>query len=144
MVGRYSGLTSSPLSCSHSLWQVQNTCCRCTFSQASATSWKGWKHIWVKRAKLTILPCFICFIQFQPTVKEEDTTQLQMSLRDIYQKVVLLCFFSLFIPTFHLQIKHFLARLVTSFHLVDEVWYWLLNTNGYVVGVSDSAKKLEH
>lgn len=93
MVGRYSGLTSSPLSCSDSLWQVQNTCCRCTFSQASATSWKGWKHIRVKRAKLTILPCFICFIQFQPAVKEEDTTQLQMSLRDMYQKVVLLCFF---------------------------------------------------
>lgn len=32
MVGRYSGLTSSPLSCSDSLWQVQNTCWLCTFS----------------------------------------------------------------------------------------------------------------
>lgn len=93
MVGRYSGLTSSPLSCTDSLWQVQNTCWRCTFSQASATSWKGWKHIWVKRAKLTILLCFICFIQFQPAVKEEGTTQLQMSLTDMYQKQFLFFFF---------------------------------------------------
>lgn len=84
MVGRYSGLTSSPLSCSDSLWQVQNRCWLHTFSFTSATSWNwSWKHIWTKGAELSILPCFI---RFQLVVEEEDTTQLQMSLIDMCQK----------------------------------------------------------
>lgn len=56
---------------------------------ASATTWKAWKHIWVKWAKLTILPRFIRFIQLQLVVKEEDTTQLQVPLTGVDQELFL-------------------------------------------------------
>lgn len=56
---------------------------------ASATTWKAWKHIWVKWAKLTILPRLIRLIQLQLVVKEEDTTQLQVPLTGVDQELFL-------------------------------------------------------